>query len=181
MTVQATIARGEVRCDYPPGDWYLEVVLTPLIDGHGWTEIALPEVPLTVDATGLVAGRELGRLESRYCGMARRPVGRGLATALTPSPGTLGQRRSRSRRASTAVQRSMTTGSPAACAIAAASQLTMPCWSQSAPGTRRRPPRARRPGTPPGGGRRPPGRSARWRPWPLPGSGSSGRRCTSSA
>jgi hypothetical protein len=73
VELDATIARGDVRCDYPPGAWRLEVVLTPLLDGHGWTDVVLPPTPLTVDANGLVPGRELTRLESRYCGMATRP------------------------------------------------------------------------------------------------------------
>ena len=74
VAFEATIGRGDVRCDYPPGDWHLEIVLTPRVDGHGWTDVALGDMPLHVDATGLVPGRELGRLESRYCGMASRPV-----------------------------------------------------------------------------------------------------------
>jgi hypothetical protein len=73
VAIDAAIARGEVRCDYPPGEWRLEVVLTPLIDGHGWTDVVLPDVPLAVDASGLVPSRALTRSESRYCGMAARP------------------------------------------------------------------------------------------------------------
>lgn len=77
VALDATIARGEVRCDYPPGAWQLEVVLTPLVGGHGWTDVALPEIALDVDAADLAPGRELTRLESRYCGMAHRPTDAG--------------------------------------------------------------------------------------------------------
>jgi hypothetical protein len=73
LRLDATIARGDIRCDYPPGDWRLEVVLTPLVNGHGWTDVALPPIPLAVDASGLVPARELTRSEARSCGMAVRP------------------------------------------------------------------------------------------------------------
>ncbi len=73
VDLRATVGRGDVRCDYPPGAWRLEVVVTPLDDGHGWIDVPLADVPLDVDATGLAPSRELGRLESRYCGMATRP------------------------------------------------------------------------------------------------------------
>jgi hypothetical protein len=79
ITLDATIARGEVRCDYPPGDWHLEVVLTPLVDGHGWTDVALPPVPIAVDALGMDPVRELIRPESRYCGMATHTAPEGSA------------------------------------------------------------------------------------------------------
>lgn len=77
VSLDATLARGDIRCDYPPGDWRLEVILTPLVDGHGWTDVVLPDVPLTVDAAGLAPGRELTRTESRYCGMAARAPAEG--------------------------------------------------------------------------------------------------------
>ncbi|MFN8621820.1 MAG: hypothetical protein U0869_13900 [Chloroflexota bacterium] len=81
VEVTATIARGDVRCDYPPGAWHLETVLTPRdAHGHGWTAIALPEVPLAVDAAGLAPTRELTRPETRYCGMTVVPG------AATPAP-----------------------------------------------------------------------------------------------
>ena len=48
IEVHAPIERGTERCDYPPGDWQLEVAIEPLIDGEPAARVYLPDVKLHV-------------------------------------------------------------------------------------------------------------------------------------
>jgi len=73
VTVSATLARGTERCDYPAGDWLLEVSVTPLRQGPR-AEQRLPSVPLTIAWQGDVPTTELTRAQSRYCGLANLVV-----------------------------------------------------------------------------------------------------------
>lgn len=70
LIVAASLRRGEERCDYPPGDWQLEVTLEPLVDGVSLGPVDLPSIALSVPAN---AGdpTPLPLTESRrYCGLA---------------------------------------------------------------------------------------------------------------
>lgn len=70
IDVATTLRRGDARCDYPPGEWRLEVSLNPIIDGMPMGAIdvlpALFMVPL--ETAGPLP--RLGVLETRYCGLA---------------------------------------------------------------------------------------------------------------
>lgn len=62
------LERGDERCDYPPGQWRLEVSLEPIVDGLSAGTHSLQDVAFTVpfaadDALVAVPG-------SRYCGLA---------------------------------------------------------------------------------------------------------------
>ena len=70
ILVVAKLRRGDVRCDYPPGDWQLEVRFEPLVDGssHGATDLS--PVDLSVPAeVGNPLPLSLIR-DTRYCGLA---------------------------------------------------------------------------------------------------------------
>lgn len=71
VTVNATIARGHERCDYPAGAWTLEIDVEPLVDGRAEGRFELPvsrvDVPLEPSGTAL---RLVTRGDSRYCGLA---------------------------------------------------------------------------------------------------------------
>ena len=70
IDVTATLRRGDVRCDYPPGEWQLEVTLNPIIDGFPTGPIEILPALLTVplETTGRLP--LLGGAETRYCGLA---------------------------------------------------------------------------------------------------------------
>jgi hypothetical protein len=68
VTISATLQRGDVRCDYPPGKWVLEIKVDPLVDGTPTGARYLPEVGFEVpfatpDPLMLLA-------QTRYCGLA---------------------------------------------------------------------------------------------------------------
>lgn len=70
IAVAATLRRGDVRCDYPPGSWQLEVRLEPLANGVPAGAVDLPPVDISVPAdVGNPLPLSLVR-ESRYCGLA---------------------------------------------------------------------------------------------------------------
>lgn len=69
IVVDATLRRGDVRCDYPPGDWQLEVALEPLVDGSPVGALDLPPVVLAVSATG-DGPLPFLRFDTRFCGLA---------------------------------------------------------------------------------------------------------------
>jgi hypothetical protein len=70
LVIDATLRRGDVRCDYSPGDWVLEVKLNPLVDGSpagaryigdAHFSVPIPEHgPLPLLLTD----------QTRYCGLA---------------------------------------------------------------------------------------------------------------
>lgn len=70
ITLQTTLRRGELRCDYPPGMWHLELRVEPVVDGSATGRRYAPmptfEVPFVRE--------ERLRLvkERRYCGLASR-------------------------------------------------------------------------------------------------------------
>lgn len=69
IVVDAALDRGETRCDYPPGEWTLELTLEPLVDGTTVGPIDLPPVAFDVpwQTTEPMPLRLLG---TRYCGLA---------------------------------------------------------------------------------------------------------------
>jgi hypothetical protein len=69
VEIVADLWRGEVRCDYPPGDWQLEMALVPLIDGAPRGTVNLPPVALAVPASGDDPLAFL-RFDTRFCGLA---------------------------------------------------------------------------------------------------------------
>ena len=70
IIVVANLRRGDVRCDYPPGDWQLEVRFEPLVDGSSVGVTDLPPVGFSVPAQ---VGNPLPLSlinATRYCGLA---------------------------------------------------------------------------------------------------------------
>jgi hypothetical protein len=68
VALSTTLQRGDVRCDYPPGKWVLEVKADPLVDGAAMGARYLPDVGFDVpfatpDPLTLLA-------QTRYCGLA---------------------------------------------------------------------------------------------------------------
>lgn len=68
--VATTLRRGEVRCDYPPGEWQLEVAVSPLIDGSPAGATDLPDVSIDIplETAGPLAFLTVDK--TRYCGTA---------------------------------------------------------------------------------------------------------------
>lgn len=71
VIVAVVLHRGDVRCDYPPGKWVLEIEANPLIDGAPAGARSLPNVSLVVPwaTDGPLALRQ----KTRYCGLANGP------------------------------------------------------------------------------------------------------------
>jgi ABC-type amino acid transport substrate-binding protein len=69
IAVNAALERGDVRCDYPPGEWTLEVGLEPFVDGISAGRIDLPPVTFEVpwQTSQPIPLRLFG---TRYCGLA---------------------------------------------------------------------------------------------------------------
>lgn len=70
LELTVTVARGDARCDYPPGAWRLELRLDPVVDGLAagprYAPDATFEIPFDRDAVlDLVE-------ERRYCGLASK-------------------------------------------------------------------------------------------------------------
>ena len=68
LTVAATLQRGHVRCDYPPGKWVLEVKVDTLVDGTPMGARYLPEVGFEVPFATPAPLTLLA--QTRYCGLA---------------------------------------------------------------------------------------------------------------
>lgn len=70
VTVRATVHRGDVRCDYPPGLWHLEVLVNPVVDG---SPAGARYVPHPTFEVPFLPGQELTLVqERRYCGLASK-------------------------------------------------------------------------------------------------------------
>jgi len=67
VVLRAELARGDERCDYPPGDWLLEVDAEPVIDRAARARMPIAEVPLAVpwDVPGALPWRDNG--DTRFC------------------------------------------------------------------------------------------------------------------
>ena len=71
LVLTVMLHRGGVRCDYPPGNWVLEIKANPLIDGTPVGARYLPDVNLHVSWT--TDGLLQLRTDTRYCGLADGP------------------------------------------------------------------------------------------------------------
>jgi hypothetical protein len=69
-TFSATLRRGDVRCDYPPGAWQLEVAVDPLVDGSPVSGVAIAPISLEVPWETEDPLPLLGVDRTRYCGLA---------------------------------------------------------------------------------------------------------------
>lgn len=70
IDVATTLRRGDVRCDYPPGEWQLEVTLNPIIDGLPVSAIEVLPAVVTVPLETAGPLPLFGGAETRYCGLA---------------------------------------------------------------------------------------------------------------
>ena len=68
IDVSVTLRRGDVRCDYPPGAWQLEVWVAPVIDGVASEDVLATTASLKVPFVG--SGPLTMAPRSRYCGLA---------------------------------------------------------------------------------------------------------------
>ena len=67
VVLRTELVRGDERCDYPPGDWLLEVDAEPVVDGVTLPRQDIAEVPLTVplEDDGALAWRS--NSDTRFC------------------------------------------------------------------------------------------------------------------
>ena len=67
VVLHADLVRGDERCDYPPGDWLLEVDAEPVVDGVTLPRQDIAAVPLTVplEKNGALAWRT--NSDTRFC------------------------------------------------------------------------------------------------------------------
>jgi hypothetical protein len=67
VVLRTELGRGDERCDYPPGDWLLEVDAEPVVDGVTLPRQDITEVPLTVplEEEGALAWRS--NSDTRFC------------------------------------------------------------------------------------------------------------------
>jgi len=70
VVVSATLRRGDVRCDYPPGEWRLQLVAEPLVDGQSAGALTVPDVVVRVPFDPATALALLPPDRTRYCGLA---------------------------------------------------------------------------------------------------------------
>ena len=67
VVIQVPIARGDERCDYPPGDWLLEVDAEPVIDGQAQPRRDITKAPITIpwDVDGALPWHD--NSDTRFC------------------------------------------------------------------------------------------------------------------
>lgn len=70
IVVSTTVRRGNERCDYPPGQWHLEVGLSPPRTPADPNRVALEDILLEVPWETAEPLRLLEPGDSRYCGLA---------------------------------------------------------------------------------------------------------------
>ena len=68
VIVPAQLERGDVRCDYPPGEWVLEIKADPVVDSSPVGARYLPDV--RVDIPFATAGPLQVYEKGRFCGLA---------------------------------------------------------------------------------------------------------------
>ena len=69
-----TLSRGNVRCDYAPGDWVFQLKVNPLVDGLPAGAEYITHVPFTVPIPAHGPLPLLRIDTTRYCGLATRIV-----------------------------------------------------------------------------------------------------------
>jgi hypothetical protein len=52
IVIEASLERGDERCDYAPGDWLLEVDAEPVVDDIAGTRLDITKAPLSVPFAG---------------------------------------------------------------------------------------------------------------------------------
>jgi hypothetical protein len=67
LELRVPISRGDERCDYPPGDWLLQVDGEPVIDGQVQPRQDIAEVPLTLPWDVPAALPWHDNSETRFC------------------------------------------------------------------------------------------------------------------
>jgi hypothetical protein len=65
--ITATIERGDVRCDYPPGDWNIQVALIAAVDGEPGDRVYLPDVPIPIPIQETAPLQYLASRDTRFC------------------------------------------------------------------------------------------------------------------
>jgi hypothetical protein len=67
VEIRVPLARGDERCDYPPGDWLLEVDAEPRIDGQVLPRQDITKAPLTIpwDVEGALPWHD--NSDTRFC------------------------------------------------------------------------------------------------------------------
>ena len=70
VRIQAVLSRGDTRCDYPTGDWHVELKVDALVDGAAAGARYIPDQPFTVSLPQHGPLRLLSTTETRYCGLA---------------------------------------------------------------------------------------------------------------
>ena len=67
VVVRVPIARGDARCDYPPGDWLLEVDAEPVIDGQAQPRQDIAKAPIMIpwDVDGALPWHD--NSDTRFC------------------------------------------------------------------------------------------------------------------
>jgi hypothetical protein len=67
VVLRVPIARGDERCDYPPGDWILEVDAEPMIDGQAQPRKDIADVPIAIpwDVDGALPWHD--NSDTRFC------------------------------------------------------------------------------------------------------------------
>ena len=67
VVLRADLTRGDERCDYPPGDWLLEVDAEPIIDRVTQPRVDIASVPLTIPLEGRGALPWRSNSDTRFC------------------------------------------------------------------------------------------------------------------
>jgi hypothetical protein len=70
INLAVQLSRGSQRCDYPPGEWQVELRLNPLSGGAASGARYLPDTPFDVPITQTGPLKLLPTTETRYCGLA---------------------------------------------------------------------------------------------------------------
>jgi hypothetical protein len=70
VDIAITLERGDERCDYPTGDWLIELKLNPLIEGAPAGSRYGPDVPISVPLSATEPLLWLPTTQTRYCGLA---------------------------------------------------------------------------------------------------------------
>ena len=67
VVLRVPLTRGDERCDYPPGDWLLEVDAEPVLDGTVQPRQDIAAVPLTLpwDVPDALPWRD--NSDTRFC------------------------------------------------------------------------------------------------------------------
>jgi hypothetical protein len=67
VSLRVPIARGDERCDYPPGDWLLEVDAEPVIGGQVLPRTDITKAPVTIpwDVEGALPWHD--NSDTRFC------------------------------------------------------------------------------------------------------------------